>query len=88
MCIPSQRSGDAVLELAGGRGGDMWRHVKYRAREVFLVDIDEKALVVSILLAQIEHVILSTYLIATQLRRRSSGWPRVKSETRGNCFRD
>ena len=40
-----------MLELAGGRGGDMWKHAKYRAREVFLTDIDDKALVVSMLLA-------------------------------------
>ena len=84
----SPRPGDAVLELAGGRGGDMWKHAKYRAREVLLTDVDEKALLVSMLLVSIEHIALSAQLIATQLRRRFSGWPRAKSETRDNCCRD
>lgn len=43
-----------MLELAGGRGGDMWKHCQYGAREILLVDIDDKALVVCMRLARIE----------------------------------
>ena len=47
-----------MLELAGGRGGDMWRHSKYRAREIFLVDIDDKALGVCVQLGWLEMPIV------------------------------
>ena len=38
------RKNDSILELAGGRGGDLWKLVKTGLKEILLVDVDQVAL--------------------------------------------